>query len=68
MAVLSSVNDTAQLNKFFKRRSNNVLCFLLYILILFIFEVAILKIIYNMARSSINLTLEVSGRMMFPLA
>ena len=43
-------------------------CFLLYMIILFKFEVAILKIIYNMASSNNNLTLKVIGRMILPLA
>ena len=39
--------------------------FLLCLIILFIFAVAILKIIYNMTSSKINLTLKVIGRMIF---
>ena len=37
-------------------------------LILFIIEVAILKIIYNMANSNINLTLKVTARMILPFS
>ena len=41
---------------------------ILCMLILFIFKVAILKTIYNMASSNINLTLKVTDRMILPLA
>ena len=41
---------------------------ILYMLSLFIFEVAMFKIIYNMLSSHINFTLKVTGRMIHPLA
>ena len=40
----------------------------LYMLNLFVFEVAILKIMYNMVSSNINLTLKVTGTMILPSA
>ena len=45
----------------YKCSVNVGLLFLLYLLILFTFEVVILKIIYNMASSNLNLTLKVKG-------
>ena len=42
--------------------------YLLYMIILFKFEVAILKIMYKRASSNINLTLKVTGTMILPLA
>ena len=42
--------------------------YLFHIIILFKFEVTILKIIYNMANSDINLTLKVTDRTILLLA
>ena len=65
----SNVDKTVQLNKFYlKQWQPGVSFYLLYIIILFKFEVAILQIMSNMASSNINLTLRVTGRMIFPLA
>ena len=54
MAVPDQCRQNCQLNK---------LSYLLYSKILFKFEVAILKITFNMANSNVNLTLKVTARM-----
>ena len=58
------IDNNAQLSKFFLNgEAKTVFGFLLFII-----EVAILKIIYKTASSNINLTLKVIGRMILPLA
>ena len=56
MSELGPVDNTVQLKK------------IVFVLILFIFEVTILKIIYNMASLNIKLTLKVKGKMILPVA
>ena len=60
----SNVDKTAQLNKFYLTQW--ALFYLLYMIILLKFEVAILKMIYNILTCN-NLTLKVTGRMILPL-
>ena len=59
---------TNQLNKFsFNAVTTRAFGFLLYMIILFKFKVAILKILYNMASANINLTFKVTCRMILAL-
>ena len=65
----SNVDKTAQLNKFYLTQwQRGTSLYLLFMSILRKFKVAILKIRYNVASSSINLTLKINSRMNFPLA
>ena len=64
LACRSNVDKTAQLSKFFffvKRSGNEGFIFLMFLL--YIFEVAILKVIYDRAVQTFNFTLQVKGRM-----
>ena len=69
MTVPEHVDKTAQQKKFYLTQwQRGTLFFLLYMPILFKFEVAILKTMYNMTSSNDNLTLKVIGRMTLPSA
>ena len=59
---------TAQLKKNFNALATNNSLFLLYMIIMFKYDGAILKIIYNMASLKNYLTLKVNGSMILPLA
>ena len=64
-----NVDKIAQLNKFnLTQCQRGASFYLLYtsMIILFKFEVVILKLIHNMASSNINLTLKVIGSMILP--
>ena len=64
----SNVDNSAQLYKILFNAMSTRGFFFLYMIILFKFEVAILKILYNTASLNKNLTLKVTGRMIFTLA
>ena len=65
----STVDKGVQLNKFYLTQwQRGASFYLLYMIILFKFKVALLKIMYIIASSNISLTLKVTGKMILSLA